>query len=72
MPLVSFYLAFPPLRSLAGIRGISLLHFPWSRLHRQLTGTLPCGARTFLRPEGLRSSGALAIHIDIEFSQSAA
>ena len=28
--------------------GIFLLHFPWSRLHRVLPGTLPCGARTFL------------------------
>src|SRR5699024_6126233 len=43
-------------------RGISLLHFPWSRLHRQLTGTLPCGARTFLRRSSrLRPSGALTI-----------
>ena len=25
-----------------------LLHFPWSRLHRPLTGILPCEARTFL------------------------
>ena len=28
--------------------GIFLLHFPWSRLRRTLSGTLPCGARTFL------------------------
>ena len=28
--------------------GIFLLHFPWSRLHRTLSGTLPCEARTFL------------------------
>jgi hypothetical protein len=28
--------------------GLFLLHFPWSRLHRVLPGTLPYGARTFL------------------------
>ena len=28
--------------------GLFLLHFPWSRLHRVLSGTLPYGARTFL------------------------
>ena len=28
--------------------GIFLLHFPWSRLHRTLSGMLPCEARTFL------------------------
>jgi len=28
--------------------GFFLLHFPWSRLRRVLSGTLPCGARTFL------------------------
>ena len=28
--------------------GISLLHFPWSRLHRMLSGILSYGARTFL------------------------
>ena len=40
--------------------GISLLHSPWSRLHRPLTGTLPCGARTFLTPlGGPRSSSCL-------------
>ena len=27
-----------------------LLHFPWSRLHRTLSGILPCEARTFLTP----------------------
>ncbi len=48
MPLVSSYLAFPPLpRVTRG--GIFLLHFPWSRLHWVLPSTLPCGARTFLR-----------------------
>ncbi len=28
--------------------GISLLHWPWSHLHRTLSGILPCEARTFL------------------------
>ena len=28
--------------------GISLLHYPWGRPRRTLSGTLPCGARTFL------------------------
>ena len=28
--------------------GIFLLHWPWSRLHRTLSGILPCEARTFL------------------------
>ncbi len=28
--------------------GLFLLHFPWSHLHRPLTGILPCEARTFL------------------------
>ena len=28
--------------------GIFLLHYPWSRLHRTLSGILPCEARTFL------------------------
>ena len=35
--------------------GTFLLHFPWSRLHRMLSGILPCEARTFLvhfLPEG--------------------
>ena len=30
--------------------GIFLLHYPWSRLHRTLSGILPCEARTFLTP----------------------
>ncbi len=30
------------------VGGISLLHYPWSRLHRTLSGILPCEARTFL------------------------
>ncbi len=90
MPLVSSYLAFPPLpsthRATIGCPafrtpgaqrppnplrpryarprpqngGISLLHFPWSRLHRPLTGTLPYGARTFLtRIKRLRPSNNL-------------
>ena len=48
-PPVSSYLAFPSLPCMhyaAG--GLFLLHFPWSRLHRVLPGTLPYGARTFL------------------------
>ena len=28
--------------------GLFLLHWPWSRLHRTLSGILPCEARTFL------------------------
>ena len=28
--------------------GIFLLHWPWSHLHRTLSGILPCEARTFL------------------------
>ena len=28
--------------------GLFLLHFPWSRLHLTLSGTLSCAARTFL------------------------
>ena len=40
------YTAIPPLPAM---RAVSfLLHFPWSRLHRTLSGTLPCEARTFL------------------------
>ena len=53
---VSSYLAFPPLPAKAG--GISLLHSPWSRLHRMLSGILSCGARTFL-VFSPRSSGLL-------------
>ncbi len=40
------YTALPPLRRKR--RGIFLLHYPWSRLHRPLAGILPCEARTFL------------------------
>lgn len=43
---VSSYLTFPPLPAKAG--GLFLLHYPWSRLRRPLTGALPCEARTFL------------------------
>ena len=37
---------FHPYQHIAG--GIFLLHYPWSRLHRTLSGILPCEARTFL------------------------
>ena len=40
------YTAFAPLPAFAG--GIFLLHWPGSRLHRTLSGILPCEARTFL------------------------
>ena len=40
------YTAFPPLPDESG--GLFLLHWPWSRLHRTLSGILPCEARTFL------------------------
>ena len=43
---VVFYTAFAPLPAFAG--GIFLLHWPGSRLHRTLSGILPCEARTFL------------------------
>lgn len=43
---VGSYPAFPPLPSEDG--GISLLHFPSSRLGLPLAGIPPCGARTFL------------------------
>ena len=38
----------PPFHPYWKTSGISLLHFPWSHLHRTLSGTLPCEARTFL------------------------
>ena len=41
------YTALPPLPELYS-GGIFLLHYPWSRLHRTLSGILPCEARTFL------------------------
>ena len=40
------YTAFPPLPGKPG--GLFLLHWPWSHLHRTLSGILPCEARTFL------------------------
>ena len=53
--LVSSYLTFPPSHAGSWVFNlqppgccISLLHFPWSRLHWVLPSTLPCGARTFL------------------------
>lgn len=48
--------------------GSFLLHFPWSYLHRPLTGTLSCEARTFLtcrfsalqpRPPGLLAEDSI-------------
>ena len=44
------YTALPPLpySGITGTGGIFLLHYPWSRLHRTLSGILPCEARTFL------------------------
>ena len=36
------------LTSIKDAGGIFLLHFPWSHLHRTLSGILPCEARTFL------------------------
>ncbi len=41
------YTALPPLPGNT-LGGIFLLHWPWSRLHRTLSGILPCEARTFL------------------------
>ena len=40
--------AVHPYRNAFG--GLFLLHYPWSRLHRPLAGTLLCEARTFLTP----------------------
>ena len=40
------YTTLPPLPDCSG--GSFLLHFPWSRLHRTLSGILPYEARTFL------------------------
>ena len=42
------YTALPPLLPCMQSSGIFLLHWPWSRLHRTLSGILPCEARTFL------------------------
>ena len=41
------YTAFPPL-PIHSVGGLFLLHWPWSHLHRTLSGILPCEARTFL------------------------
>ena len=41
------YTAFPPLPAKSA-GGLFLLHCPWSRLHRMLSGILPYEARTFL------------------------
>ena len=43
---VGSYPAIPPLPGNTG--GIFLLHWPWSHLHRTLSGILPYEARTFL------------------------
>ena len=43
---VSSYLAFPSLQGKPC--GLFLLHYPWSRLHLTLSGTLSYAARTFL------------------------
>ena len=49
MPAVVSYTAFPPLPGRYDRPGcLFLLHFPWSHLHRTLSGILPCEARTFL------------------------
>ena len=48
---VSSYLAFPPLPTASQcdtVGGISLLHYPQSRLRLPLAAILPCEARTFL------------------------
>ena len=46
------YTALPPLPGQNAFAlcsgGTFLLHWPWSRLHRTLSGILPCEARTFL------------------------
>ena len=42
------YTALPPLLLRTRNSGIFLLHWPWSHLHRTLSGILPYEARTFL------------------------
>ena len=37
--------------------GLFLLHCPWSRLRRVLSGALPCDARTFLMPLAMKRIG---------------
>ena len=67
------YTAFPPLRRLFAMRGLFLLHWSGSHLHRTLSGILPCEARTFLvwtlssvQP---RSPGLLACFILTQFTR---
>jgi len=45
---VSSYLTFPPLLRYT-LSGLFLLHFPWSRLHRVLPGTLALWSPDFPR-----------------------
>jgi len=45
---VSSYLTFPPLLR-CDLSGLFLLHFPWSRLHRALPGTLALRSPDFPR-----------------------
>ncbi len=42
-----------------------LLHWPWTRVPQTLSGTLPCGARTFLQPHNEASDypADLARHV---------
>lgn len=61
------YTAFPPLPYYYGC--IFLLHWPWSRLHRTLSGTLPYEARTFLTNCFARSSVPLIITISYTLKQ---
>ena len=57
------YTALPPLPRAETRGGIFLLHCPWSRLRRTLSGILPCEARTFLTPKfGPRLFVLLKIH----------
>ena len=49
------YTALPPLPRAKARGCIFLLHWPWSRLHRTLSGILPCEARTFLTRTRARS-----------------
>jgi len=46
---VGSYPAFPSLRELYNPRGLFLLHFPWSRLRRPLTGALALWSPNFPR-----------------------
>ena len=49
--------------------GIFLLHFPWSRLRRTLSGTLPCGARTFLMRTSRTQPPGLLVKIKTVYQQ---